>query len=118
MILVFLDECDQGEVIVSVSMKPVTTTQHVQLDKILPPILPSPSTVSTMVQALPEMVSSPMGQPMMSHPPGYFVVVPHPNFMIPISDNFAGPINTNVSLSAETNGQDLPLHGKTIIVKL
>lgn len=115
LILVFLDECDRGEVIVSVSMKPGSTTQHIQLDKILPPIPPSP-TVSTMVQALPEMVSSPMVQPMMSHPPGYLVMLPHPNFMIPISDNFAGPINTNVSISAEANGQDLLLHGKTVIV--
>lgn len=112
----FLDECDQGEVIVSVPMNPVNTAQHMQLDKILPPIPPSPSAVSSMVQALPEMVSSPMVQPMMGHPPGYFVVVPSPNFMIPISDNFAGPINTNVPISAEPNGQDLPLHGETIVV--
>jgi len=45
-------------------------------------------------------------------PPGYMTAMPYHNLVIPVPDNFNGPINTNVSPSIEPNGRDLPVHGK------
>ena len=46
-------------------------------------------------------------------PPANSVVsaMPYYNVMIPLMDNFSGPINMAASLSVDPMGSDLPMHG-------
>jgi len=37
--------------------------------------------------------------------------LPYYNVVIPVMDNFGGPINMSASLSVDPLGSDLPLHG-------
>lgn len=85
-----------------------------QMDKLIPSPLPAAimSTACTMVHGVSEGVPSPVIQPVLRPVPGYLIAVPFQNVgIIPVGDNFSGPINTNVLPSLDPNGQDLPFHG-------
>jgi len=44
--------------------------------------------------------------------------VPFFNLMIPLADNFGGPVNVNVSPSFDPSGADLPISGKSTTASL
>lgn len=59
--------------------------------------------------------------PLLSHahmqmPPHHNMISPMPffNLMIPVADNFGGPVNMSVSPSVDPSGADLPVNGKLI----
>ena len=55
---------------------------------------------------LPHHMPTPPPQNMVS-------ALPFFNLMIPVTDNFGGPVNMSVSPSVDPSGSDLPINGKS-----
>jgi len=68
-------------------------------------------TVSAHDQLAQEPSESP---PLFPHhlPQNVVSALPFFNLMIPLADNFGGPVNTTVSPSVDPSGADLPMNGK------
>ena len=48
-------------------------------------------------------------------PQNVISALPFFNLMIPVADNFGGPVNMSVSPSVDPSGADLPISGKSTI---